>query len=66
MMPMPAKITKKSHPMMQKKAIMRMKIETGMERVSDTLVTLFAASISSGDKKSSTAILSSQLETMLR
>ena len=66
MMPMPAKITKNSQPMMQKKAIVRMKIETGIERVSCTPVANFAAVISSGDKKSSAAILSSQFETRLR
>lgn len=45
---------------------MRMKIETGIERVSCTPVANFAAAISSGDKKSSAAILSSQFETMFR
>ena len=65
MMPIPAKITKNSQPMMQKNAIMRMRMETGIERISVTLVAAFAAAISSSVRMSANAGLSSQVKTML-
>lgn len=63
MMPIPAKITKNSHPMMQKKAINRIKTDTGIDRTSLFARAEAAASISASLRYDSSTIIPPFWET---